>query len=287
MNKFPPLNAMNAFARVAETGSFVEAANFLNVTPAAVSQHVRRLEQFFETKLLQKHGRGVLLTDDGQILSRAVLNGLAQIEQGVAQLMHRKSNKTVRLTTSPSFATHWLMPRISKFQMDHPDIAIQLDLTAEVRTLELSQFDFAIRYCKWDEIPNDASLLKTVSLNAVCPTELLPEKPWTSKAFAQLPWLQELGVSETKAWFYRRGFHDDVPHRVSEMPGNLIIDALRRGEAVAYVVCDWVVDDIESGALHELWPEREKGAYYIEANSTAQEPATSVFLDWLENETEA
>ncbi len=286
MNKLPPLNAMNAFARVAETGSFTEAAKHLNVTPAAVSQHVRRLEQFFETKLLQKHGRGVLLTDDGQILSRAVLNGLAQIEQGVVQLTQRKSSKAVRLTTSPSFATHWLMPRISKFQMEHPDISIQLDLTAEMHPTERTDFDLAIRYCRWEDLPTGANLLKTVSLNVLCPTNLLPEKPWTPEAFVDLPWLQELGVSEIKGWFFRRGVHHGLPHRISEMPGNLIVDAVLRGEAVSYVVCDWVLEDLKAGTLHELWPEREKGAYYMQTSNTAQEPATSIFLKWLENETE-
>ena len=285
MNKLPPLNAMHAFARVAETGSFAEASKVLNVTPAAVSQQVRRLEQFFDTRLLQKHGRGVLLTDDGQILSRATLSGLASMEQGVAQLSNRTSSAAVRVTTSPSFATHWLVPRISRFQMDHPDIAIQLDLSAEARAQDRADFNLAIRYCKWEELPEGADLLKAVTLNVLCPTKLLPPKPWSTEAFVDLPWLQELGVSEIKGWFYRRGHNQALPHRVSEMPGNLIMDALARGEAVAYVVCDWVEADIASGALHELWPERERGAYYMQTKSTTQDDATHVFLNWLKGET--
>ncbi|CAN0582296.1 unnamed protein product [Ectocarpus sp. 12 AP-2014] len=281
MNNLPPLNALHAFARVAETGSFTEASKVLNVTPAAVSQQVRRLEQFFDTKLLQKHGRGVLLTDDGQILSRATLNGLAQMEQGVAQLSNRSSSKAVRVTTSPSFATYWLMPRIAEFQREHPDIAIQLDLSAEARGADRSDFDLAIRYCKLDDLPDGANLLKEVTLNVLCPTNLLPHKPWTPEALTQLPWLQELGVSEIKGWFYRRGITRDLPQRVSEMPGNLIMDALARGEAVAYVVCDWVLSEIESGALHELWDEREHGAYYMQTRTPAKDSATAVFVDWL------
>ena len=284
MNKLPPLNAMHAFARVAETGSFAEASKVLNVTPAAVSQQVRRLEQFFDTRLLQKHGRGVLLTDDGQILSRATLNGLAQMEQGVAQLSKRNSGASVRVTTSPSFATHWLVPRISKFQMEHPDIAIQLDLSAEARGLERSDFDLAIRYCKWEDLPPGANLLTSVTLNVLCPRNLLPAKPWTPSAFVDLPWLQELGVSEIKGWFYRRGYDQELPRRISEMPGNLIMEALGRGEAVAYVVCDWLEAEIASGALHELWPVRERGAYYMQTKTTTQDDATGVFLKWLKAE---
>jgi LysR family glycine cleavage system transcriptional activator len=285
MNNLPPLNALHAFARVAETGSFAEASKVLNVTPAAVSQQVRRLEQFFDTKLLQKHGRGVLLTEDGQILSRATLNGLAQMEQGIAQLSNRTSGKAVRVTTSPSFATHWLMPRIAEFQRAHPDIAIQLDLNAEARALDRrADFDLAIRYCKWDDLPAGADLLKSVTLNVLCPTILLPPKPWTLQALTHLPWLQELGVSEIKGWFFRRGLTRDLPSRVSEMPGNLIMDALQRGEAVAYVVCDWVLSDIANGALHELWPERERGAYYMQTRTAAEDGATAVFVDWLKNE---
>lgn len=280
MNKLPPLNAMNAFARVAQTGSIAEAAKTMNVTPAAVSQQVRRLEHFLETKLVQKHGRGVLLTDDGQILSRAVLGGFAQISQGVAQLSHRNTGKSVRVTTSPSFATYWLVPRISRFQMDHPDIAIQLDLTAEERAMDRADFDLAIRYGRTDNLPSDADVLKNVTLNVVCPTNLLPPKPWTAEAFSELPWLQELGASEIKGWYHRHGSYEALPQRISEMPGNLILEALKRGEAVSYVVCDWIEAELSRGSLHELWPEREHGTYYT-LRPTPVAPATATFLNWL------
>lgn len=283
MNRLPPLNAMNAFARVAQKGSYAEAAKGLNVTPAAVSQQVRRLEQFLETKLLQKYGRGVLLTDDGQILSRAILDGLAQMEQGVAKLTRRAHSRTVSVTTSPSFATHWLMPRISKFHVEHPEVSIQLDLTAEARSMERSDFDLAIRYCKFEDLPPGTEPVKTVTLNVLCPDKLLPHKPWTPDVLSHLPWLQELGVSEISGWFRRRGLEHCLPDRVSEMPGNLIIEALKRGDAVAYTVCDWVSEELESGALHELWPEREKGAYYVLTNSTSEDETVSTFVHWLKH----
>ena len=275
------MNALVAFARVAQTGSFAEAARILNVTPAAVSQQVRRLEQFLDTKLLQKHGRGVLLTEEGQILSRPLQSGLEQMEQGIAQVARYTSHDAVRVTTSPSFAAHWLVPRISQFQMEHPTIAIQLDLAAESRATDDPGFDLAIRYCKWEDLSAKASLLKAVNLNVVCPHNLLPAKPWSLAKFAQLPWLQELGVSEIKSWYRRQGAPQDAPRFISEMPGNLIIEALKRGEAVSYVVCDWVQDELDSGLLQELWSEREKGAYYILTRET-HTPAASVFLEWLQ-----
>lgn len=285
MNVLPPLNALHAFARVAQTGSMVDAAQVLNVTPAAVSQQVRRLEQFLETKLVQKYGRGVLLTDEGQILSRAVLNGLEQIELGVSEITRPAQTKVVSVTTSPSFATYWFVPRISKFQLAYPEISIQLDITAEAQAATRPKFDLAIRYCKWEDLPDGADLLTTVSLNVLCPTPLLPASPWATDALAGLPWLQELGVTEIRDWFSRQGIQQNLPVRVSEMPGNLIIEALKRGEAVAYTVCDWVLDELKSGGLHELWPTREKGAYYMLTQNSGADDATATFMQWLRDET--
>lgn len=284
MNKLPPLNAINAFARVAETGSFAEAGRFLNVTPAAVSQQVRKLEEFFGLKLVQKHGRGVLLTEEGQVLSRAALNGLAQIQEGVTQISYRNASKSVRVTTSPSLAVHWLVPRISKFQMEHPDIAIQLDLTSTLRSLDKSGFDIAIRYCKWEDLPPSADVIKTVTLNALCPITLKPQQAWPSQPYSELPWLQEFGTSEIKGWFERHGDGLALPHRISEMPGNLIMEALKRGEAVAYVVCDWMIDEINSGRLCELIPQREKGAYHIVNSPSTNRREAEIFQNWLKKE---
>ncbi|UWQ33239.1 hypothetical protein K3555_01565 [Leisingera sp. M527] len=64
------------------------------------------------------------------------------------------------------------------------------------------------------------------------------------------------------------------------MPGNLIIEALKRGEAVAYTVCDWVQDDIECGDLQDLWPDREEGAYYVLSNSGDLDGGKAAFLNW-------
>jgi len=189
------------------------------------------------------------------------------------------------VTTSPSFATYWLVPRISRFQMDHPDIAIQLDLTAEERALDRADFDLAIRYGRADTLPADVDVLKSVTLNVVGPTNLLPPKPWTAEALSNLPWLQELGASEIKGWYHRHDAYGTLPKRISEMPGNLILEALKRGEAVSYVVCDWIEEDLARGSLRELWPEREHGAYYT-IRPTPVAPPTATFLKWLTQDAE-
>ncbi|WP_291732814.1 LysR family transcriptional regulator [Leisingera sp. F5] len=281
MKHLPPLNTLKAFAQLAETGSFAEAARRLNVTSAAVSQQVRKLEKYLNKPLVQKHGRGVLLTEEGQILSRALSEGFSRIRRGVDQVAKHNRPRVIRITTSPSFASHWLMPKISEFQLLHPDISFQLDLSSIAVPLDQSDFDVAIRFCHRNALPAGIEPLLNVSLNVLGASGLCGTFPADISALAQLNWLQEAGTSDAQDWFKRHGAAGHSPARLSEMPGNLIIEALKRGEAVAYTVCEWVQDDLERGDLQDLWPDREEGAYYVLSNSGELDGGQAAFLKWL------
>lgn len=284
MNKIdlPSMTSIRTFALFSEHGSISGAARAMNVTQPAVTQQVRALERFLGVKLVKRHKRGVLLTDEGQVLAQYLRRGFGEIREGVRVVTASKATKAIRVTTSPSFAAYWLVPRVTSFQAAHPGVSVQLDLSAEARALEDTGFDVAIRYCRDQDLPPGVSPLFEVDLNVLCHKDLAPAKPWTHEKLQALPWLQELGVSDVNNWFARHGMSASVPEQISEMPGNLIIEAVRRGEAVAYSVCDWVSSDLECGELVEIWPSREKGFYYAITDSGS--PALELFLDWLVTE---
>ncbi|WP_211236013.1 LysR family transcriptional regulator [Leisingera aquimarina] len=276
------MTSIRAFALFSEHGSISGAARAMNVTQPAVTQQVRALERYLGVKLVKRHKRGVLLTDEGQVLAHYLRRGFGEIREGVRVVTASKAPNAIRITASPSFAAYWLVPRVTSFQAAHPGVSVQLDLSAEARALKDTGFDVAIRYCRDQDLPPGVSPLFEVALNVLCHKDLVPAKPWTHEKLQALPWLQELGVSDVKNWFVRHGMGTSVPDQISEMPGNLIIEAVRRGEAAAYSVCDWVSPELESGELVEIWPSREKGFYYAITDSGS--PVLELFLDWLVTE---
>jgi LysR family glycine cleavage system transcriptional activator len=124
--RLPSLSALRAFEAQARLGGFTAAARELNITQAAVAQHVRRLEDFFSCALVQRQGRAMGLTDAGRRLTATLTDGFSTIEAGVADLMADTETRPLTVSTTPSFAENWLMPRLGAFWAGHPDIGIAL-----------------------------------------------------------------------------------------------------------------------------------------------------------------
>jgi len=125
-NRLPSLSALRAFEAAARLSSFSKAAAELNVTHAAIAQHVRALEAEFATSLITRQGRGVVATDEGRDLANALETGFLTIAQGVETLRSTRAQRPLNISTTPSFATNWLMPRIGDFWALHPDVTSEL-----------------------------------------------------------------------------------------------------------------------------------------------------------------
>jgi LysR family transcriptional regulator, glycine cleavage system transcriptional activator len=138
-----PLTAVRAFCAAAEHLSFKTAAQAMHVTPGAISQQVKQLENWFGLKLFERRVRGVALTDAGNAFFASAQKSLRQLDSAAKAL--RPEEKTVRITTVPSLAARWLVPRLAAFGKQHPSIEISVDASTEVIDLENGAFDLAIR----------------------------------------------------------------------------------------------------------------------------------------------
>jgi LysR family glycine cleavage system transcriptional activator len=138
-----PLRALQAFNAVARAGSVAAAAEELAVTPSAISHLVRQLERRLGAALFTRKGRGLALTPDGERLAAAVGPALATIGDALSGFMRRGAE--LRISTLSSFAVHWLIPRLSRFQAQHPDIELLLSTSTRVVDLTAEAFDCAIR----------------------------------------------------------------------------------------------------------------------------------------------
>ena len=285
--KLPPLNSLRALTAVAETGSYAQAAVLLNVTPAAVSQQVRLLESRLQTPLVVRVGRGIQLTNEGASLAQDLGIGFATIGRGVERLTEVSLERPVQVTMSPAFAVEWLMPRITEFQHKHPDITLMLNPTADIVELRPGGIDVAVRYRDKRRLVSDVKPLLVSDMIVIGHPLLVGERDLSDPAsLADMPWLQELGTNEAAEWLTFHGVVPDAPLTVHHMPGNLIMDAVRRGDGVTYTARAFFQDDLSSGRVVELFSEKEFGIYHVEARSGLLRPSVQTFLNWLFSQAE-
>ena len=278
----PSLNALRAFVALAQHGSYTKAGSALNVTHSAVVQQIRALETHIGTPLVLREGRGVALTEDGRQLAHELSEGFRRIGAAVESLSGAVVTRPVQVTMSPAFATKWLMPRLLDFQTCHPEITLLLNPTGQFIELKSGGIDVAIRYIRNDALTETVDTLLNLDLVIVGRPELLraPETLGV-RDLLHRPWLQELGTQEVGEWFSRQQV-DLQPHpQISHMPGNLIMDAVKRGDGITYTVREWVEDDIEAGNLVELFCERGAGQFYIHTLDISQRSSVRKFIGWL------
>jgi LysR family transcriptional regulator, glycine cleavage system transcriptional activator len=138
-----PLTAVRAFCAAAEHLSFKDAAQSMHVTPGAISQQVKQLEDWFGLKLFERKVRGVALTEAGTQFFLASQKALRQLNQAAEAI--RPEEKIVRLTTVPTLAFRWMVPRLAAFSKLHPMIEVSIDASLDLVDLDNGAFDLAIR----------------------------------------------------------------------------------------------------------------------------------------------
>ncbi len=152
LNHWPPLGTLRGFEAAARLGSFHKAAEELHLTQSAISQQIRSLEAYLEQPLFLRSGRSVSLTDAGHDFLSTTQALLQQLAVGVRRLgQYRKPNQLV-LNTTPTFARHWLLPRLADFRQRHPEVDLWIFSTDEVPDMASQTIDLAVR----DDISSQA-----------------------------------------------------------------------------------------------------------------------------------
>jgi LysR family transcriptional regulator, glycine cleavage system transcriptional activator len=172
-DRLPPLNALRAFEAAARRLSFTQAAEELNVTPGAISQQIRQLEDFAGTPLFKRTGRSVLLTDAAQASLPLVREAFERISEA-GRIMQAPARKgRVMITSAPSFAAKWLAPRLEKFHRTHEGIEAWISADMALTDFNTADADLAIRYGRgnYEGLKSEKLLDETVL--PVCSPRLL------------------------------------------------------------------------------------------------------------------
>jgi LysR family glycine cleavage system transcriptional activator len=283
---------VRAFEAAARHASFRLAAGELFVTPGAVSQQIRLLEEHLGVQLFERLPRAVRLTSAGQDFFGAVSRHLRGIAQAAERLKPR--GDTVLLTVVPTFASRWLMPRLPHFTQLHPNVQVRVDATPALIDFAHEQFDLGIRYGRGGYPGLESRLLFTETVVPLCSPSYLTAH-WNA-AEAGLAWRAVRLLHENPPddfwpqWITGIGFTEiDADAGMYFSHGLLVLSAAIEGQGVALQPREFVERELGSGALvvaDDRNIETGRGFYLVWPRRELR-PAVQRFRDWVINEIES
>lgn len=173
MSRLPPLKSLQAFEAAGRHLSFTEAARELSVTPGAISQQIRMLEEFLEVRLFKRMNRAIVLTDAGQLFLPLISRGFEHFGEAVARLRNNRVDGPLTITAAASFISNWLIPRLRKFKSRHPEIDVRIDTSNRLVDFMHEDIDLGIRFGDGLYPELDTVFLFSYDLVPVCAPELM------------------------------------------------------------------------------------------------------------------
>jgi LysR family glycine cleavage system transcriptional activator len=306
MNRLPhrplPLDCLRTFEAVARLLSFSAAAEELHLTQPAVSRQIKGLEEDLGAPLFVRATRRVELTGAGQALLRVVAPALSRLDGCVRQIRMSRSRAMVSVTTFPSFASLWLMPRLPDFEREHPRVDIRIAATDRLVEVEDAELDVALRHCDPARAPAGAVRLFGELLSPVVGARLADAiergsaPPLRTPAELVEHTLIEMDDGQPGAvhvgwplWLGWHGLAQLNPRRwISVNYTHQQVQAALAGQGVALARLAMVHDAIERGDLVEpfgrtgrRWAPPCYWLVPLGGDDVAQRPEVRAFGDWV------
>jgi LysR family glycine cleavage system transcriptional activator len=297
--KLPPLNGLKAFEAAARHLSISAAASELNVTPAAISQQIRGLEAQLGVELFRRGNRTMALSEHGRMLLPGLSDGFDLIGDAVAKVRKAQESGPLNVSTSPSFAAKWLIPRLDRFQSAHPDIEVRIAATMDLVDFRNDDADCGIRFGpgKYDGL--ESVWLMGEEVFPVCSPKLLEgEHPLTSLDRLKHHRLIHDGTMtptslapDWRMWLQAAGVEDvDAGHGMILSPWTMVVQAAIEGQGVALGRRALVAADMEAGRLvrpFDLGLPIPFSHWLVYLPDALRRRKVKAFHDWLIRESEA
>lgn len=287
-----PLNGLRAFVEVGRHGSVKLAASRMGVSSGAVSQQLKLLEAKLNATLFVRGRHGLRLTEAGALAHPGLLRAFDQIQSLLETLTAESARLSLTISTLPSFAATWLVPRLGRFTERHPEIEIRIEASSEMVDLRRDRIDVAIRHGLGCYAGLDVNMLCALELLPVASPALLASGPCIMEPSDCLayPLLQDSARSDWMLWLKAVGVEEDS--RAKQGPSFaddvLLIRAAAAGQGLALVRDVHARDEIASGklalALDQPWP--SLFAYYVVTlpDAVKHRPEIAAFTSWLVEE---
>lgn len=294
MRRLPPLNALRAFESAARHLSFTKAAEELNVTPGAISQQVKLLEETVGTNLFVRDPKGLMLTDSGVAALPSLRDGFDRLAAGARLMTHQKGTGRLAVSVAPSFASKWLVPRLDAFQESYPDIDVYIHADMDVVDFARDDVDLAIRYGRGTYPDLVTEHLLAEKIVPVCaPTLLTGSAPLATPAdLAQHTLLHDSGndteVSTWAMWLKAAGVEGVEGTRGPKFnQSSLVIEAAVAGRGVALAKYALALADLEAARLvipFDLTTPTDFAYWMVHPPAKAALKEVKAFKAWLLSE---
>ena len=146
MKNIPPLNWLRTFEAAGRHSSFSRAADELCVSHSAVSQQMRKLEDWCCSPLFRRVGSGVQVTGRGVVLFRELNRDFERLSDIFDAMRYKPSLGQLRIAVIPSFATRLLIPELPAFRLEHPGISLNISYAAAGHAVDLAELDVLITH---------------------------------------------------------------------------------------------------------------------------------------------
>jgi len=250
--KLPPLNAVRAFDAAARHLNLRHAAGDLFVTPGAISQQVRQLEEWLGVRLFDRRARGVELTEAGAQFHAVVARSLRQIAQAAERL--RPERNTVTVSVLPSLGARWLVPRLEEFTRAHPQVQVRIDASLDLADFDSDGVDLAVRHVSVAPTDLESISICEELMYPVCSPAYFAAHVHRGRLAPQVRLLHEVSTRERfdywERWLAQQGYDDiDAARGLYFSHEMLAADAAARGQGVTMLSHLLAADSIRRGEL--------------------------------------
>ncbi|WP_136441783.1 transcriptional regulator GcvA [Pacificoceanicola onchidii] len=293
-DRLPPLTALRAFEAAARHLSFAKAASELNVTPAALSFQIKKLEEDLGQPVFKRLNRAVELTEVGKVLAPSLSEGFGRLNAAWASARRMLDTKILSVTAGPAFTTKWLAPRLFEFASAHPDIELRFAATLRSLDFDRDAVDVAIRYGYGPDPGLYCEHLVDECLTPMMRPELA-ERYLTVESLLKAPLLYDASQdfieppADWAAWFRACGL-EGAPKPVARFSqADHALDAALAGGGVVFSRTSLAIPHLARGELVAPFPialTTDAKFRVLCEKGTENKPQIAAFRTWLRDEVE-
>lgn len=288
--RLPPTASLRALEAASRHLSYTKAAEELSITQSAVSHQIRHMEELWQVKLFERRGRRLVLTNAGQALAPVVRQFIDQIASTLEQLGQTVEDESIRITLLQSFAFKWLVPRLGKFNANHPGIDVWISTTEDIVDFSMDNVDLGIRLGHGDWPHLNTQLLLREYVFPVCSPRFLERMPPPDAPsdLLRYPLLYRHSKDICPRW---RDWFKDAGVKVKSLPPgtrfpdtSMAVQAALDDQGIALARSAHVADDLAAGRLVKLFKvfSPSSVAYYlVHPRTGGDRPGIRAFSDWL------
>ncbi len=286
----PAMSALRAFESASRLLSYTKAADELFVTQSAISHQIRHLEDIIDTKLFERRGRRLILTEHGQLLAGVIRDFIDRLTSTLEEIHSEDDRGSLRVSMLQSFAFKWLIPRLADFRRTYEDIDVWISTSDGLADMEKQEADVAIRlgHGKWPSLY--AKVLLREYVFPVCsprfyestgpfdsPVDLLRTRLLYRNAHDICP--------RWRDWFRDAGIKVPRMPKGSRFPDTgMTVQAAIDDQGVALARSAHVEDDLAHGRLIKLFNVHSPSpvAYYTVCPAGREDDLqVRAFIDWI------